>query len=42
MTGVNTNKVRTREILTTAKKGWKNISKVLSCTNFNPTGSKRD
>ena len=41
MTGINTNKVRTRGILITAKRGRKNTSKVPSCTNPSPTKPKR-
>ena len=41
MTGVNTNKVRTRGIPITAKRGWKNTNKIPSCTNTSPTRPKR-
>ena len=41
MIDVNINKVRTRGILITARRGQKNISKVPSYTNPGPTGPKR-
>ena len=41
MTGVNANKARTKGIPITARKGWKNTSKVLSYTNPGPTRPKR-
>ena len=41
MTDVGINKARTKEIPTTARRGWKNTSKVLSCANPGPIRPKR-